>query len=246
MSQSRLSLIDPSTAQALAQSFLEARRLKHLDFTMTAPQGGEGGAGEGGAGGSAGGAGGTGAPSGEPAAGSGGSTDGGDPQKKISALEEEKDRHFQARKAAEEELQKYKKAEEDRTRASQDELTNTKQDLEKAQQTIEQLTSALDQALIDNAFLTENTYKWQNPSRVLKLVDRDAVTIKDGQVVGVKEALDTLAKSDPYLLKTEDPAEGSGAGGKSATGPGTNGKGNNGNGQFSREDLAKKYPALRR
>lgn len=247
MSQSRLSLIDRTTAQQMAAEFLENRRLKHLDFTMTAPVADQGGAQGGTIGaGSAGGAGGEGAPSGEH---TGAATEGsGDPNRKISALEEEKDRHFQARKAAEEELQKYKDAEEQRTRASQDELTNTKQDLEKAQTVIADLQSALDSALIDNAFLVENTHQWQNPARVLKLVDREAITIKDGSVQGVKEALEALAKSDPYLLKPAEGSAGEGSGARTAgpTGQQAAGRRSEGGNGLSREELANKYPALRR
>lgn len=243
MSQSRLSLIDPSTAQQIAAEFLESRRLKHLDFTMTAPAGTE--VTTVGAGGGTGGAGGEGTPSGDAAgAGAEGS---GDPNKKITALEEEKDRHYQARQAAEAELQKYKDAEDERNRAANDEVTNLKNDLQKAHDTLAQTQAALDAALLDNAFLTENTHQWQNPARVLKLVDREAVEIKDGKVVGVKEALQALAQSDPYLLKPAEGSAGEGSGTKTggATGPSTGGK-KTGDGTPSREDLARKYPALRR
>lgn len=245
MSQSRLSLIDPKTAQQMAAEFLENRRLKHLDFTMTAGTGEQQGAKEGEGEGGAGGAGGEGTPSGEGKSGE--SSTEGDPQKKISALEEEKDRHFKARQTAEEELARYKAAEEEQNRAKNDEVTNLKNDLQKANDTLATTQAALDSALLDNAFLTENSHNWQNPARVLKLVDRDTVRIEDGKVVGVKEALEALAKSDPYLLKTEDGGQQQGGGnGGGATGQQHNGNRNQDKGKPSREELARKYPALRR
>lgn len=240
-----------TTATALASEFIENRRKQHGMLQMRADDpngtgGGTGGSGAGeGGGGNTGGAGGEGAPSGENSA-SGGSGEAGDPQKKITALQEEKDRHFQARQAAEEELKKYKAAEEERERAGNDELTNTKKDLQAAQETIAQLQSSLDDQLLNNAFLTDNTYKWQNPARVLQIVDRSSVDIKDGKVSGIKEALESLAKSDPYLLKSDD-SGGEGSSGGGQTGGQNNGNRNNSNnGQKSREELSRKYPALRR
>jgi hypothetical protein len=245
MSQSRSSQLNRNTAEQMAADFIEARRLKHLDFTMTAPAGTETHQAGAGAAGSTGGAGGEGAPSGDGGAGAEGS---GDPNKKISALEEEKDRHYQARQAAEAELQKYKDAEDERNRAANDEVTNLKNDLAKAQETLANTQAALDAALLDNAFLTENTHAWQNPARVLKLVDREAVKIEDGKVVGVKEALEALAKSDPYLLKPAEGSAGEGSGSQTggATGQQAGGRRTEGGNGKSREDLARKYPALRR
>jgi hypothetical protein len=244
------------TAQALAAEFLAQRKLKHLDFTMTAGTGegqggGTGGSGEGGqggegTGGNAGGAGGEGTPSGEGGAGSEGS---GDPNKKIAALEEEKDRHFRAKQAAEAELQKYKDAEEEQRRKSQSEVDNLKEDLRKRDEELAKTKSDLEQARLDNAFLTDNTYQWQNSSRVLRLIDRDGIKVnEDGTISGVKEALKALAESDPYLLKstTDDGgSSGGGSGGGTPTGGERNGRRNQ-NQKPSREELARKYPALRR
>lgn len=272
MSQSNwLSQFDLSTsskqsaAESLAADFLANRKAKHLDFTMRMEGGGSGNgdAGQGSA--NAGGAGGEGGQSSDGSQGQGGSSsDGGDPQRKITALEEEKNRHFEARQAAEtakqaaeQELQKFRDAEAERERAGNDELTNTKKDLEAARSETVELRSALEAALLDNAFLTENEYTWQNPARVLKLVDRATVEIKDGEVKGVKDALKALAESDPYLLKKSDEdnsSNGGGNGGNNSsstsgqrTGNAGNGNRNNSNnGGKSAEELKRKYSALRR
>ncbi len=80
--------------------------------------------------------------------------------------------------------------------------------LEKAQRDLVEVTAERDQlkidlkqARLDNAFMGDNTYKWQNPKNALKLADLSNVEIDDdGTVRNLKGALDALAKSDPYLL----------------------------------------------
>jgi hypothetical protein len=55
---------------------------------------------------------------------------------------------------------------------------------------------------IDNAFLTDNTYKWRDPGAAKKLLDMSDVTVdSDGNVLGLKEALKKLATAYPWMLQ---------------------------------------------
>jgi hypothetical protein len=199
---------------------------------------GASGAGEGtqgGEGGTQGGA--EGAPPGPPAG-----SEGGDPQKKIAAQQEEIQRHFSARQKAEgerDELQKWKDEQERKTKSD---VENLQTDLKTAKDTIAQLTTTNQSLMIENAFLQANTHEWHNPKRALASADLSAVTIKDGVVdeKALKDALDKLAKDEPYLVK---PKEGDGkppAGGPTGTPP--SGQGSK---QTDQETLRRKYPALR-
>lgn len=123
-----------------------------------------------------------------------------------------------------------------------------KGELEKAQEKtkeLEQSVQAKDQEIMNlrlqNAFLTDTSYTWHDPGDVLKFIaGDDTVTIDDnGNVQGMKAALDKLAKSKPYLVKQE---------------PGDNSPGKSGSDMNGRKDknepdaaaLRNKYPALRR
>lgn len=128
----------------------------------------------------------------------------GDPDAKIAALAEEKDRHVRRRQEAERERDEAKQ------RLAELEGKD-KTDLEKAQSRVTELESeneALHDSLrttrLENAFLTDNSYEWHNPRRALSLADLSEVEIDDdGKVHGLKQALDALAKSDAYLLKSK-------------------------------------------
>lgn len=169
--------------------------------------------------------------------------EGGDPQKKIAAQQEEIQRHFSARQKAEgerDELQKWKDEQERKTKTD---VENLQTDLKSAKDTIAQLTSTNQSLMIENAFLQANTHEWHNPKRALASADLTAVTIKDGVVdeKALKDALDKLAKEEPYLVK---PKEGEKdkppPGGPTGTPPsGQGGK------QTDQETLRRKYPALR-
>lgn len=74
----------------------------------------------------------------------------------------------------------------------------------------EAASKALEATRLENAFLThaDDKIKWRNPATALKLLDRSKITIdSDGNVVGMKDAIEALAKSDPYLLEDKTPAE---------------------------------------
>ena len=172
--------------------------------------------------------------------------DKGNPDAKITALEDEKNRHVRRRQEAE--------TERDRLRAELEELKGKDQtELERATSRVTELESentalneALRQTRLENAFLTDNTYTWHNPRRALSLADLSDVEIDDdGTVHGLKKALDALAKSDAYLLKKE--AEGN----EEETPQGTGTSKNKSKRQQTKADadneaLYNKYPALRR
>jgi hypothetical protein len=107
------------------------------------------------------------------------------------------------------------------------------------------LSEAVKQLRIENEFLASNKYTWHNPKRALSLADLSEVTItEDGKVEGLDKALDALAKSDQYLLKSEKDGDEEPPEGSSGSGNGSGRKG--GKGAVDKEALQKKYPALRR
>lgn len=133
--------------------------------------------------------------------------------------------------------------------------TQLRQLLEKDLPEQEKLKKALDEAAaardaatvelrrtrIENAFLTDNKFKWQNPKTALKLADLSKVEVNDdGTVLNLSAALEALAKSDPYLLAPETPA---GDPPRGSTGAPVGGRASD-----SKEDLkglASRIPALR-
>lgn len=105
----------------------------------------------------------------------------------------------------------------------------------------ESLKDRLGELALQNAFLSDNSYKWRNPKAALRLADLSSVEIDDdGEVVGLAEALKELAESEPYLLADdEDDEDEIPAAGQA---PKTKRK----RGIPERDKLVHKYPALRR
>lgn len=169
----------------------------------------------------------------------------GDPQKKIAALEEEKNRHFSARQKAEQENADFKA----RLQEYEDKGKSEAELKDRELSTLKEQNAALQEALQDlrirNAFLSANTVEWHNPERALALVDLSEVQIdKDGNVdkAALKAASEALAKSDSYLVKVAD-KEDKGSGGQPKSGE--NPKGSDKDKGTDKETLRKKYPALR-
>lgn len=186
-----------------------------------------------------------------------------DPQKKITALNEEKDRHFQARTEAEkkladadaelEELRNFKKEKDQETLTSEekvaqqiDELTKT---VEQKEAQIQLLTESSKKLVIRNAFLAANDVKWHNAESALSLADLSGVEVVDGKdgvpalkdQASVKTAVEALAKSHPYLVDT---TEGSPSWeGKTGDQPQRR---KTTDAAAKRDKLLKDYPALRR
>ena len=195
-----------------------------------------------GAGSNAGGAGETKSTEGTPAAGSGESDEGRDPQKKIKALEEEKDRHFRKAQQAEqerEELQKKLKEYEDKDKSELERATGQVEELKSENAS---LKSELEKLRVDNSFFVENSIAWHDPADAKEFVLRELGEVKvdsSGRVVGLKEAIDKVAKAKPYLVKPEQ--DGNGRPPASGNPPKGNGKGTT----PDAEELRRKYPSLR-
>lgn len=174
---------------------------------------------------------------------SGGEKGAGDPNAKIAALEEEKDRHYNARKQAEEErddLRGRLKALEDKDKDDSTKLTERVTDLEtnlvKSQNANKQLS-------LENAFLKDNTYQWYDPDDALRLADLSQVDIdKEGNVKGLKDSLEKLAKTKPHLVKPKEEQNGSKPPNSGDPAHGHKKKKDD----LDRDALVKKYPALRR
>lgn len=147
----------------------------------------------------------------------------------------------QRRAAAEKKAQELEDA-----KLSEAERTVKQLDEAKAQNS--QLQSQIKELRIQNAFVTDNTHDWHDSRAALKLADLSGVTIDDdGTVKGLKEALEAVAKSAPYLLKPKADAGAEGAGQPAqqqqtgVTGVAGGGNGASGN---DKAGLTKRFPQL--
>jgi hypothetical protein len=189
----------------------------------------------------------------DPPSGSAAAGNEGNPQAKIAALTEEKERHYTARqqaeaKAAEQEtkLNELLAEKEERERATLSEAEKTARDLEDTKQANETLAQTNRRLSIQNAFLLQNDVQWHNPEHALSLVDLSQVeTEKDGTIKNpdvLKAAITDLAKKNAYLVKDATPPEkkvpppGSGAPPQGDP-PATNG--------LDADTLRRRFPALR-
>lgn len=114
---------------------------------------------------------------------------------------------------------------------------------------LEQATRTNEDLLIRLEFMGNNKFSWKNPKTALRLLDLSDVEItEDGKVEGLDEAIEDLAKSEPYLLAKdkgdEDEDEEGKLRRKRSTGTPPGSKKTKGN--PNRDALISKYPALRR
>lgn len=113
-------------------------------------------------------------------------------------------------------------------------------DFQEAQEQVASLQTANKDLALQVAFLKDNTFKWHNPERALKLADLTQVEIgADGTVNGLKDALKALSVSDPYLIAQEAESPKQEPGG---TAPGNNGT--SGTKPTSNKAMAARIPAL--
>jgi hypothetical protein len=150
--------------------------------------------------------------------------------------------------------QKQLKALEDKDKPAD---VKMKADLEEALKKLEDLKAARQKDLIQLAFLRSNDVQWHDPEDALTMADLSDVEIDDDGNVdkkALKAALRDLAKRKPHLVKQskkdnddddEEEEEENGDQRSSGSKMAGNRKGNKGKGP-SRDDLAKKFPALRR
>lgn len=171
--------------------------------------------------------------------------------KRIAALEEEKQRFYDQReevkkqlKTANTEIAKLKKdgTPDDALKSANEDLTKENAKLATANQTL----------MLENAFLKEAGFDWVDPEAALKLADLSKVEYDDekGKAVGLNSALDALAKAKPYLLKpkADDKDEDEGKGDKKRrTGTPPRPGSQKAADKVAREaQLRQKYSALRR
>lgn len=177
----------------------------------------------------------------------GSGSDKGDPQAKIAALEDEKQRHVRRRVEAETERDELKRRLEELEGKDQTEVEKLTKERDGLKEENTTLKTSLRDAQLNNAFLSDNTYEWHNPGRALALADLSEVEIdSDGTVHGLKKALDALAKSDSYLLKSKSDAKDPADGAPDTSGVANASKKRKGQDDASEEALLTKYPALRR
>lgn len=149
-------------------------------------------------------------------------------------------------------MNRLRAADQNRTKAENDLKQLRDKDLPELQKAQRDLTEALDRAVkaetdlksarLENAFLSHNKYNWHNPKTALKNADLSKVEIlDDGSVTGLDAALDALAKSDPYLIKTETKVEEP----KGPSGSPGAGQGRQPDGKPNMDALASRFPALR-
>lgn len=125
---------------------------------------------------------------------------------------------------------------EDKDKTESERLTGSVEELTTKN---EKLEARIGELALQNAFLSDNSYKWRNPKAALRLADLSSVEIDDdGEVTGLSEALKALAESDPYLLAGEDDEEKPPPAGQPPRAKGKKSP--------ERDKLMNKYPALRR
>lgn len=130
--------------------------------------------------------------------------------------------------------------------ANKSEIQKAQDDLAAEQKVNQELSDRLQQSRIENAFLADNTFDWHESRVALRLLDLSDVDIKDnGEVVGLAEAIKDLAESHPYLLKAKNKDDADKGKKNGPSGGSTNNSGGGGK-EPTREQMAAKYPALRR
>lgn len=138
-------------------------------------------------------------------------------------------------------------------RKDMDAKTRAETERDEAKKLVEANIATVRKQAIQIEFLGSNKYTWNNPKAALRLLDLDEVEIDDdGKVTGLDKAIEALAKSDPYLLKTADAGDGENKNGQGKAPAGKSGattKNKTTNDSKSeaekRADLERKFPSLR-
>lgn len=180
-----------------------------------------------------------------------GSDKGGDPQKKITAQDEiiaRKQKALEDQEAELQELRDFKKKQEQEKLSAEELAAEQLKELETKNSN---LSSGTQMLTLENEFLKSNKHVWHDPSVALTLADLTEVEVveKDGKFSlkdpkSLEKALDALAESKPFLLKSndEDDKEDKKWTGNSGTPPKQKRTSDDAN---ERAKLQKKYPALR-
>lgn len=185
----------------------------------------------------------------------------GNPEAKIKALEEEKDRHFRNAKKFKKqaaELEARLKLLEDKDLKPEEKADRLKAEQEAKDKANEAKTQRL---ALENAFLKANTgdgaIAWHNPTQALTILladdDYDVEFNEDGSVdrKSLRAELRRLAKANPHLVKPkqskgDEDKDADDAGSQRQTASTMNGKRKGKTQTKTREELAKRYPVLNR
>lgn len=161
------------------------------------------------------------------------------------------------RSDAEKEAAALRKEKEDKEREGKPELENLRKDHDELVKNNEGLQNRFRKLALVNAFLTASAQEkiaWHDPKVAQKAADLEDLEVdEDGNVEGIRDAVKLLAKSHKYLVNSgkEDGDEGDGKEerrrGASGSGVGSTktSKGKKATGQLSREELIKRFPALK-
>ena len=170
---------------------------------------------------------------------------------RIKALEEEKERHYKGKKKAEkelEELRAFKKSKEDEGLSDAD---KAKRAAEESTEREKKQAAELSKLRRERAFLIANDVNWHDREDALKAIDWEEVEVSDDGTVSTKSLraeLKRLAKAKPWLVKkseTDDDTDDDDDKGKKPSSSSMNGK-KKGTKEPTREELAKRFPALGR
>lgn len=173
------------------------------------------------------------------------------PEAKIKALTEEKDRHWQSAEAMKAENQKLKEFKEEVERKGLSETEALKRDLEGRDAKITVLTEVNKTLSIQMAFLKNGTYEWVDGDAALKLVElpTDIKVSDTGEVEDQKalnQAIKNLAEKSPWLLKNKTTTEASKVAETTGNPPATTGQSaKTETEEQKRKGLENLYPSLR-
>jgi len=130
----------------------------------------------------------------------------------------------------------------ERKRAEQTELENAQQDLKVATDRIAELEKLINSTALETEFIKYGKHEWVDVNDALRLLDREGVEVKDGKVTGLGPAIEKLAKSKPYLVKSKSGDQNDSSG---ASGSASNGR-RKGDSTGKKPDFSSRFPALRK
>lgn len=192
--------------------------------------------------------------------------DGGDPQKKIKALEEEKDRHFtKAQEAAQqlealtpelEELRKFKKEQDEAKLSAEEKTQQAFEELETERDnlraTVEGMQKSMQELVVQQAFMSAGGVTWHDPEIALSKADLSELKVEFNDKglpeiknpEAIKKAAEKLKSDKPFLVKDETEKPWRGQSGPPA--PGNRKQGDTTAKDAEKRNLRSKYPALNR
>lgn len=124
-------------------------------------------------------------------------------------------------------------------------LEKLQRDLTESQAAVTAMKAANEALRVQNAFLTSNEHEWHSPEAALRLLDLSKVTVDaDGNVQGMRDALQALATAHPYLLKPKPAADDAGSTVPPTVSPANGGIAPQAGTKPDNRDLVRRFPAL--